>query len=164
MIGLLFLAGLCLWVWVCFIAARALVRRLPAKPWRPLVGLVAFAALFVAPVADEIVGGIQFRAMCEREAVLTIDAAKVRGRTLKEDTAWSLSDNTVLRVMRFRHAFIDPKTGEDLGSYVSLTTGGGWLFRSLGLPGKPMLFYPSACWPEFRGKLDETYQFSLIKD
>ena len=131
MTGILLLIVVGAWLWVCIVIARGLMRRLGTNPWRWLLGPVVFATLLIAPVADEIVGGIQFKAMCEREAVLKIDAEKVRGRTLKQVGVQSFPANTVLRIERWQNSFVEAKSGEEMASYVWLRASGGWLIRAL---------------------------------
>ena len=166
MTGILLLVVVALWLWFCVVLARALLRRLQARPWRLLVVPVVFAASFVAPVVDEILGGFQFRALCERDAVLQIDATNVRGRTVKRTWAESFPANTVLRIRRVQYRLVDASTGEELGNYVTLSVWGGWLIRVLGISegNAPLLIHPASCDPVRYSRIDEQYGFVLIRN
>ena len=164
MIGILFVTVVGLWLWVCIALVRALMRRLSGRPWRYAVGLAAFVVLLVAPVADEILGGIRFKALCEREAVLKIDAEKVRGRTLRRFGVKLPPVSAVLDIERWRESFVDTASGEELISYVWLRATGGWLIRALHISegNEPLLVHPSTCDPGRWIRWEKTYGFVLI--
>jgi hypothetical protein len=165
MSGIFFLAVIGLWLWVCGTAARALMKRITVTPWRWLAGVGVFAVLFIAPVSDEIVGGFQFRALCKRDAVLTIDSAKVRGRTLRRTASQSSPHDTVLRIEQWRESFVDATSGEELASYSWLRVSGGWFIRALGISegNAPLVISPADCDP-VRVRLDKAYEFTLINN
>ena len=166
MTGILLLVVVGLWLLACIAITLALMRRLGTRPWRWLVGPVVFAALLIAPVADEILGGIQFKAMCERQAVLKIDAEKVRGRTLKRLWVESFPANTVLRVRRVTYQLLDVGNGEEVGKYATLSVGGGWLIRTLGISegNAPLLINPMSCDPIRHSRVDEEYGFVFVRN
>jgi hypothetical protein len=166
MIGIFFFTVLGLWLWVCLALARALMRRLGRRPWRYFVGLAAFIVLLVAPVADEIAGGMQFRALCEREAVLTIDAEKVRGRTLKRFGVKLPAVDAVVDIERWRESFVDAISGEELISFVWLRVSGGRFVRALHISegNEPLLIHPSTCDPGRSVRWEKVYGFVLINE
>ena len=166
MTGIFLLVVVGLWLWVCFAVSRALMRRFRSKQWRWVIGLAVFVALLIAPVADEIVGGVQFRALCERDAVLTIDVAKVRGRTLKRLWVESFPANTVLRIRRVQYQLLDVSNGKEMGKYATLSVWGGWFVRALGISegNAPLLINPASCDPIRHSRIDEEYGFVLIRD
>jgi hypothetical protein len=164
MTGIFLLMVVGLWLSASFAVAIWLLRQLQPRPWRWLIALAVFVAMLVAPVADEIVGGAQFRAMCAREAVLTIDAAKVRGRTVKRIGAESYPTGTVLRIRRVQYRLIDADTGEEMGNYATLSVWGGWFIRALGISegNAPLLVNPAECDPRKGIRLQRAYEFVLI--
>lgn len=163
MTGLLLLAVVGLWLWLCVAIARRLMRNARAQSWRYMVGPSVFVVLLVAPVADEIVGGAQFRDMCAQEAVLTIDAAKVRGRTIKRAWTESYPADTVLRIRRVQYQLVDVSSGEQMGRYVTFSVWGGWLIRTLGISegDSPLLINPASCDPIRNSMFDREYGFVL---
>jgi hypothetical protein len=166
MTGIFLLVVVGLWLWLSIATTRALLGRLQPRWWRWLVAFFVLVALLVAPVADEVVGGFQFRTMCERDAVLKIDAVKVRGRTLKRLWVESFPANSVLKIRRVQYQLLDASTDEELGTYATLSVWGGWLVRALGISdgNAPLLINPASCDPVRHSRIDEQYGFVLVRD
>lgn len=166
MTGLLLIAVVGLWIGVVWHVSRWATRSIRIVSVRIFARALTFAALVTCPMVDEIVGGVQFRKLCEREAVLKIDAAKVRGRTLKQIAAQSFPANTLLRIEEWRNSFVDTTSGEELASFGWLRVSGGWFIRTLGISegNAPLLIHPATCWPVMHGRLSQTFQFTLIKE
>ena len=77
MTGIFLILVVGLWLWACIAMTRGLLRRWKGRVWAMPAACVAFTALLVAPVSDEIVGGFQFRALCEKNQ-LSFSASQIQ--------------------------------------------------------------------------------------
>jgi hypothetical protein len=166
MTGVLLIAAAGVWALLAWRFSGWATRLASTKGLKWLIRLLAFAALLICPLADEIVGGFQFKSICDREAVLKIDPERVRGRTLKQIATQSFRADTVLRTEEWRNSFVDATTGEELASFKWLRMSGGWFIQVLGISegNAPLSINPATCWPVIQGSLSEKYQFTLIKN
>lgn len=133
MIGLLFLCFIAIW----FISALWLARKLTGGMQQGMARIVAIGGLvllFIAlPLSDEVVGGIQLRALCKQNPVPTVDAEKTRGRTVRvrTDPANKEVDGTWVRILHSRSSYRDSATDDELFSSHRYVANGGWLIRAL---------------------------------
>lgn len=166
MTGLLLLAVVGLWVWACVAITRAALRRVPSPPWRWLVAPTLFTTLLILPVVDEIVGGFQFRALCEKGAVLKIDAEKAKGRTVRVviQPSNEVVPGQALRTLHTHFSYRIVDSDEEIARYDTYAVRGGWFIRALGISNNnsPLTIGLPACSPPNRGLLDRTYGFTLI--
>lgn len=148
MSGLLFLGIIALW----FFAAKWLAQRigtyLPARPWRSAATFLIFALLLPLPLIDEIVGGWQFKRLCEANAV-RVNKETARGRTVY---LAEIQDIAVLKtwtpILQQHWRFLDAKTNEPIVSYERYLATGGIFIRSLGVSeGNAPLTFPNYCKP-----------------
>lgn len=132
MSGLLLIVILASWVWAAVAIARMLTSKLKPVRIKSFVTFLAIAVIIPLPVADEIVGGFQFRALCKNEAVATYDEGKVRGKTvhLKSADVYHFT-NTILPTYKQTWKYVDHTTNEELINYVDLHSDGGWLSRAI---------------------------------
>ncbi len=158
MAGLLFLAVAGAWLLLAAKIAALLTERWRKQSKRMLLAPLAFAVVFPLPLLDEIIGGFQFRALCQEGAVPRYEENKLRGRTVRMRLE---PHPEVPRVMqtptRAVRAFIpinersidwlDVETGEILLSYKAYTAKGGVLIRALGISSTdgPLIVYPRSC-------------------
>jgi hypothetical protein len=119
-------------------------------------------------VVDEIVGGYQFRALCRENAVLRIDAERIKGRTVRVVVAPlnEILPGKAIAIYRSHESFRDTATNEEIASNEWYFAKGGWFIRMLGVSetNDPITFVPSACYPSLgRQEIAEAYGFALIK-
>ena len=164
MAGLILLGVIGLWIWGVFKFSRWVGRQVVGGRWRWPITALVFAALLPLPVIDEIVGGVQFRKLCRERAVLKVDQEKIRGRTVREQYAQSDLATGPISVLQSDHRFVDVSTGEELASYLWLRARGGLLARLLTESGNPLVIDNFECQPVFERRLEDTYQFNLIKN
>ena len=166
MTGLLLLTVVGLWMWACVAITRAVLRRMPSLLWRWVVAPALFSALLILPLADEIVGGFQFRALCEKGAVLKIDAEKAKGRSVR--VVIQPSNEVVLgQALRTLHTHFSYRvvdSDEEIARYDTYVVNGGWFIRALGISetNSPLLIGAPYCGPPKEGSMDKTYGFTLI--
>lgn len=168
MTGLLLIVVVGLWLWACVALTRALMPRLPAQPWRSLIGLVVFVALLVAPVADEIVGGFQFRALCEKNAVFRMGVERPEGRSTKVllKPSNETVPGTAITIYHTGIEYTDVQSGELVVQFDEYVAKGGLFIRALGISesNSPITMGSHACSPEqTRGEsVRRTLNFSVI--
>jgi hypothetical protein len=179
----MFLLGLLIWIAVsgglAWLIARLLTRR-SSKPWlRPLLAILLLPPIFMAPLADEIIGKFQFDRLCEEakevkiyathpvgEELYTPEGKWRVGNTLEERNRLSAIFESLLRwdsgpstpevipgaipIRRYQTKIYDRTDGRLLAEFVGYGTSGGWLGRSLGGP----VLTSSACSPQLVEKGD----------
>ena len=127
------------------------VRRI-SNPWLGKGCQVLLTVLLMSLlVADEIVGGYQFRKLCEQNAVLRIDPEKARGRTVRVARALEGSDllaGYAVPMYRSSISLVDSVTGEDVAATAWNSASSGWFIRTLGISenNTPLFIRPSACY------------------
>lgn len=165
MAGLLSIALLIGWFFVAFLITRQATSGLKIGLARFGLMIPLFAVLMVLPVADELVGGFQFRALCREKAVLKIDAEKIRGKTI-----WMASDptnkdvgHTAVRIYYTRVSYRDVTTQVELASNGYVVAMGGMLIRTLagGQETTPMTIFPSTCSGPGNLPTSEKYGFKI---
>lgn len=141
MSGLLFLAVVALWFWCLKWLVNKIGKRLPDRPWRPLAKLIIFALLLPLPLIDEIVGGWQFKRLCEAN-VVHVNKDTVRGRTIyPEAGGYEVSvPGTWVKVWKMSTRYLDVATGEVVVSFDHLRAEGGHLFPGFDSGHDPLTF------------------------
>ena len=165
MTGLLFFALIGLWMWACVAMTKAVTRRMRSRPWRWITAPVLLATLLVLPILDEIVGGFQFRALCEN-ATLKIDAEKARGKTVKVviEPSNQVLHGLALKTYHSHLSFRDAETDAEVAQYDRYSVEGGRLIRALGMSesNAPLTIGQPYCSPPERGLIDKKYGFRVI--
>lgn len=165
MIGLTVLALLCAWVWLAIKVGRWIASKLKASRWSPLVVIATVAAFLLLPVADELTSYPRFKALCDERMSLKVDAEKIRGRTVKHTFKQYYVRAAAIRVLQSDSTYADPESGEVLATYTWLRARGGWLSRSLTEGRNPITFGDNyECMPKLDKRIEETYQFNLIRN
>lgn len=163
MIGLLFLAVVSAWVFASWWLAMRATSRLPRGALRYAAVIAVAAVLVPLPVADEIVGGFQFRALCAQNTLLKVDTERIRGKTVRvsSDPIDKVVGGTSVRILYSRSFYRDVATNEVVASYGWYVASGGWLIRMLsGNDGMTPLTFPSSC----SGQLElADYGLTLVK-
>lgn len=156
MSGLFFLAVVFIWIVAAIMLTRWLMRRIPIKSElaRMLLALALFALIFVLPVTDEIIGGYQFRKLCENSA-LKIDAEKAKGKTVKLviDPSNEILRGTAITIYHSHMSYRDINTNEEIASNNKYVAKGGWFIKMLGVfeGDGPLTLSPTYCSPSLGG-------------
>lgn len=160
MMGLFVLCVIALWCLLVFLAARGVFQRLSGRRLRWPLALLAFAALLVLPVLDEVVGGREFAALCEANGGITVDRDKAFGRTVYEARAsYREVPGTLLPVRALQADFIDIDSGEKVLGFRQLQARGGWLSGVLLLSENHVpLTFNGNCNPGGGGRLPALYE------
>ncbi len=149
MAGLLFLIILGLWFWGALSLAKLSTRRMQASGLRKLTTVFATVFFFLLPLADEIVGGFQFRALCEQAEAARSNGQRIAGKTVRADVSPSNKDieGSPIRIYHSHVIYRDVETGEALADYKHYVAEGGWFIRfiSLGYFKDPIAIHPKSC-------------------
>ncbi len=134
MIGLMFLAGLVLWLTLAIMLSKRIPRWLGVTKQQGNLSVLLFPLILVAPVADELIGRWQFNRLCEREAVVTLspDWVIVK-RARQEPDVRRDFDGYLIPIHSWGGDIVDVDTGKVFFTSKSLFTRGGFLFGRLGL-------------------------------
>ena len=157
--GLMFFAVIGLWGYLLKRFVNAFDSRMPKPPWRQVVKVLLFAALFPLPLIDEIVGGRQFAKLCEAN-VVRIDKEAARGRTvyLEKSSAPVPVSGMWVKVRKWTYRYLDLKTDELVLSFDYFYADGGRLFPGFDSGHDPLTFKGS-CRPLVEP--DKTYFTNL---
>jgi hypothetical protein len=166
MIGLLVLSVLLLWFFAAGALARRIAKSLPMNPkWQPIGAVGIFVVLFLLPVADEIAARPGFEILCHKRAVLTVDAARIKGKTVRiVGIVWSAPlEGALMTTYRSQLAYVDANSGEVLGRYETYTAQGGALARAIGFPPSRSWTGSFYCAPDEIATAPKTLGFSVVR-
>jgi hypothetical protein len=107
---------------------------------------VMFIILLSAPVIDEIIGGFQFRALCQQGTKLVYEEKKVRGKTLIwSGTPKELVEGTIIPIYEADRFLAEQTTNEILIEFKEYYASGGWLSRAIGVNTKRPYTFNGVC-------------------
>lgn len=161
MIGLLFLAGIALWVTVAVMLARRIPGWLGAGKHMRLLSAASFCVILVAPVVDELIGQWQFHRLCEREAVvwLSPDWHQVKRAKLVSLPRIEVK-GALIRIYSQGSEYVDIDTGKVFMKHPYFYTYGGFLFDRLDLG----LGRSTSCLPKNSQEIEKKINFyELLK-
>jgi hypothetical protein len=168
MTGLFLLVVVLAWLVAVVFLTNWLMKRvsIKPKPVRAAMAMMMFVVLLPLPVADEIVGGFQYRALCEKNAVLRIDEAKAEGRTVKVvvDPSNEILPGTAITIYHSHLSFFDVRTNEKIAEYDRYVAKGGWFIRMLGISegNAPITIGLPGCSPNNSGTFPKQHGLTLI--
>lgn len=158
MSGLILLVVLSLWVTVVTALTGFFTQAMRVGLFRFVAQLLLFVVIFIAPVADEIIGGFQFRALCEVETVMRYDKEKLSNKKVMSQLLNEVHvDNIFTPVISQTWNYINIENQEILLSYKTLDSKGGWLSRLLGFQSLSSPFtFDGHCGPSW-ARVDEVF-------
>lgn len=163
----MYLIGILLWGAVATLIAWGfallLTRRTTTRWWTKGLALLLLPVVFMAPLADEIVGKVQFDRLCEvakevtihathpvGEELYTSDGKLKTGTTLEERNRLSAIYESLVRwdhggpypevipatipIRKYHHKIYDNTDGRLLAEFDQYGTSGGWLSRNFQAP------------------------------
>lgn len=169
MTGLLLVAIVALWAWLAFKLGRFIGRKFADGIWATLLATLIFVVLLTLPVADEIVGGFQFRALCnENASEFRLGVSKPEGRTTRysADPVSAVVPGTAIDIYETRVRYTDVESGEAVVEFHRYHATGGIVVRTLGISqgSAPITMGRASCSPEqARGEVvSRTLKFSVV--
>lgn len=164
MIGLAILIVLAIWAAIAFVLMFVFTMKMKNKLQRWLLICLLSPLVFVAPVADVIIGEYQFDQVC-KEKKWIYNESKVRNREVRYGgQSVERIDDKFIPIEKITTNWVDPVTDSVLVSQIKFRVGGGWLMRAI--LNKPK--YPttsSVCYPdEYRNVFFERLNIIKVED
>lgn len=163
MSGILLIGVVSLWIWAAVAIGQMLTSKLKDSWIKSLVTFLVTAVLIPLPVADEIVGGFQFRALCDKYAVQEIDRKNAYNREVLSvgGNKGRFAEGTAVQIHIQPWIYQDKQSGLIIVSYNTLHAKGGWFIRALGISetNSPLLFNGDCAPPnqnDFKSKFNIT--------
>lgn len=149
MIALMALVILGLWGFIVYKISGFLVKKFRINSNTKIIHPIIFLLIFCAPIADEIIGGFQFRSLCTKKVFLVVEPEKARGKTVvSQPIQYEYLSNNLIPISREYLSYKDKYSGEVLVGWYSLHAEGGWLARSLNiLSSKKPYTFDGVCTP-----------------
>ena len=162
--GLIALAVAAAWVYLVYRLSRW-VGHFAGQSWlRTTAPTACFVLMLPLPFLDEIIGRLDFRALCEERAVLVVDAARIRGKTVQKVSSQTFPLKRPIKIEQWTSKYLDATTNEELASITWLRASGGWLSRAFTESQKPAIFEDATCHPTLRDRIERVYEFNLVED
>lgn len=136
MSGLLLILILIIWLFIVKALSRFCIARMVDGRAKRLGHGLLFVLLLLAPVADDIAGGVQFRSLCSKKLEITYAADKISGKTI----LWAglikrEIENSIIPIEERLTSWADLISGEVLLEYKEYVATGGWLSRLVSFNG-----------------------------
>lgn len=84
MIGLAALFILCLWILISYKMSKFIYGKFKLQNSKCHIKVMMFFLIFISPLADDIVGGIQFRLLCSQNSGAYVNVENARNKELFE--------------------------------------------------------------------------------
>jgi len=129
MIGLMFFAGIVIWLVIVSYLSNRIPDWLGVSRFKGSMRFALFVILLLLPISDELIGRWQFHRLCKREAVvwLSPDWMKVK-RAKQYYKPGTYMEGYIIRVRKSLTEYTDIDTGEVFLKYPTFYTDGGILF------------------------------------
>lgn len=153
MIALIALLFFGLWGFISYKLSKLLTKKIEAENYRKIVIPILSVLIFFAPVADEIIGGIQFRLLCNREALVADYDEDLIGKKLISVGAVSYElREYILPITKLYFSYKDVDSKEILVSWSYFKVKGGFVARLLNILGSDAPYtFDGVCAPEVSG-------------
>jgi hypothetical protein len=166
-IGLVAIAVVVGWAALVVGVFGAITRALDASSTtRRVVHFSLSAIVIVLPIADELVGGVQFRHLCrEKASTFELGVPNPAGRVTKAlvSSPEPLVPAMWLPIQHWRVEYRDSSTEELVVASNVYQVQPGLLMRTIGLPIEPLFAGSSACRPERGVSASIQYKFTVIQ-
>lgn len=158
MIGLMALFFVVLWVIFSGFVSFLITKKISSDGYKTVVMLILFSILFVAPIVDDILGGVQFRLLCSNDSVAYVNVEKSRNKELFEYSNEAVMSGYILPTKQHEFFFKDKATNEVVVSWRRYESSGGWLSRAINFNSSDAPFtFTGSCRPNYSG-------MSIVKD
>ncbi len=146
MSGILLIIILAIWSFVVKAISRLCVKNLQSGTKKTIIHIALFILFFIAPVADDIIGGFQFRAMCTPDNMLVYDSEKVRGKSIEYKGVSVDKIYKIIPIWVTQSEWTEPGAAQVLIVRKKYDAMGGWLSRLIGFPeGSPPYTFDGTC-------------------
>lgn len=152
MIGLSAFLFFVLWSFISYKLSKVLTKEIKAENSKKIAIPILSALIFFVPVADDIVGGIQFRLLCSKNSGAYVNVENARNKELFE---YSIKENVngyILPTKKYTYFFKDETTQEVVVSWYRYKSSGGWLSRAINFNSSDEPFtFNGFCRPSYSG-------------
>lgn len=161
MSGIFFIAVVIGWLCAASWLTSWVTRRIKRSGVRFLTGFLMFIGLMVLPVIDEIIGGIQFRKLCEENTAMHVDERLARNAVVTAKLVPSEYSSKYLQVptryisapIKIRESsyeFYVPEISQPIIAYKTYSAKGGWFIHLFGISegNSPLIIGNSYCGPQ----------------
>ncbi len=132
MSGLILLFILAVWNLAALFFIKFLTSKIKIGILKIATQVILFLVVITAPLADEIIGGFQFRALCETETQIKYDKNKLTNKDVYSDTLVAVKvENMSIPVVSQMQTYTESNKHELLLNYKVLHADGGWLSRAI---------------------------------
>jgi hypothetical protein len=139
--GLIFFAVIGIWFFIVLGVIVWIAKKLPERWWRTPLSLLLFIVVLILPIIDEIVGGWQFKRLCEANSEIQVDKAMAVGKTVYLAEAPDVEIKSAwMRVVLKPWMFLDVATDDLIISYNTLKANNSFLGKYMSQEGVPILF------------------------
>jgi hypothetical protein len=150
--GLLLLAIAGLWLLVVLWLSKVAARRFSTGITRFAAGAVTFLLMAPIPLVDELIGGYQFRKLCDESSKFHVEVASPAGRVTRysANPLHSPLPGTAIPILHSKIVYTDVSTGERVVSFNRYSAKGGVFIRALGISegDSPITIGAPFCSPE----------------
>ena len=166
MTGALLFAVVVFWLWTSVQLTRLVLRNISSWKWRRVIAPVIFIALIILPVMDEIIGGFQFRTLCEKSATIKLGVKNPVGRTTRYmgEPIDEAVPGTYIPIFHSHIEYHDVMTNELVAQYDRYVAKGGILVRAVGISenNSPLTIGSPSCSGERGASLPTLLRFNVI--
>jgi energy-coupling factor transporter transmembrane protein EcfT len=156
--GLIFFAVIGIWFFIVLGVIFWIAKKLPERWWRIPISLLFFIVVLILPIIDEIVGGWQFKRLCEANSEIQVNRTTAVGKTVYFVPQPAVEiENKFVRIVLKTHKFVDSTTNEVVVSYKTFRANGGVLFKHIS-QGRVPLIFNGTCVPKNRPASVETFK------
>lgn len=144
MSGIFLISIVAIWFFVTLKLSGFIVSKCGATK-KSLTRFSLFVMIFLLPLLDEIVGGVQFRSLCNSNEIL-VNQEMLKGKTVQLKRPANRILKRVIPIRESVWEWVDPHTGDVLIKYKDYHAKGGWLSRFIGFPqGSPPYTFNGSC-------------------
>jgi hypothetical protein len=150
--GLIFIAVIGVWFFIVWALTSCVAKKSPDKWWRIPLSLLLFVVFLILPVVDEVVGGWQFKRLCEANTNVQVDKVTAVGKTVYLAKVPVVEvKGTWVRIVQQPWRYLDVESGEIVVSYNTLRASGSFLGKHLAQDAPPLIFKGSCAFAQ-KGK------------
>ena len=165
MTGIILIAVVVVWLVAVLAFTRWATRRFKSLAMKVVSSVALFPTLLLLPVADEVVGKVQFESLCKKYAVQVVDESHAMNRRVVYERRGTdqFAEGTAVEIRIDPIIYRDAETNQVLVSYHTLHAKGGLLIRTLGISetNSPLLFR-RGCAPQDQDAFKKKFNITVI--
>lgn len=134
MSGIIILFVLGVWGVISYFCVKLALWRVKDSNIKIFTSILLISLMFIAPIADEIIGGFQFRELCRDHTIFILNETTARGKSVAyQNIAQKKYDNYLVPIVESQELYKDIVSNEIVVYWNVFRAEGGILSRSLNL-------------------------------